>query len=448
MANILPFKALRYDTAMVKLEQVLTQPYDKITPQMQADYYAASPHNLVRLELGKTEAQDSADLNVYSRAAEFLRAKRGEGILLQDPEPSIYAYSQYFESPAARGTKTERRGFIALCELRDYAEQVVYRHEQTLAKPKADRLDLLRATRTHSGQIFMVYSDPERQIDALIDKAHGNAPTASMHDEYGVTHSIWRISDPDTIEQVRERMREQRLIIADGHHRYETALAYRNERRARELTTLAKRGRTGQMAVNPSAPYEYVMATFINLDAPGLVILPTHRVVFGVPGFDPQRFLESTSAFFDIEGLPAGATAETALNALSAMSLVRTCFVAMLGTSGFLLKAKPNVMEKALRGYSEQQRSLDVTQLHKVLLEKVMGISEEDIRNQTYVSYLRSAEEAIQRARTGEANVALLMNPVRVDQFRDVAFAGEVMPQKSTDFYPKLMSGITLYALD
>jgi uncharacterized protein (DUF1015 family) len=435
MANILPFQALRYDTSKVTLEEVLTQPYDKITSQMQDAYYASSPHNLVRLELGKADVGDGPGKNVYQRAADFLQAKQRERILIQDPEPSVYGYVQSFTLPGV-GKRMERKGFIALLQLQDYSDRVVYRHEQTLAKPKADRLDLLRATRVHSGQLFMVYSDPQREVDTLIERARGDVtPTASMQDEYGVTHQIWGISDPAIVHKVRELMRDQRLIIADGHHRYETALAYRDERRAAE-------------AEQPDrASYEYAMATFINMETPGLVILPTHRVVSGIAGFNAESFLESARRYFDIEALPAGATAATAMNTLGALAAARTAFAAIVKGGGFILKARNEPINKLLHSYSPSQRSLDVTQLHKVLLEDVLGISEADIRNQTYVTYFRSAEEAIERVRGG-ADVALLMNPVRLDQFREVAFAGEVMPQKSTDFYPKLMSGITLYALD
>src|SRR5262249_21713143 len=170
MADIRPLHAVRYDTSRVRLEQVLTQPYDKITPEMQEAYYSSSPHNLIRLELGKHEVDDGPNGNVYSRASAFLQEKRTEGVLVRDAEPSIYAYSQSFGLPASPGVWVERHGFIGLCRLHDYVDKVVYRHEQTLAKPKADRLDLLRNTRTHSGQIFMVYSDPARQIDTLLDR--------------------------------------------------------------------------------------------------------------------------------------------------------------------------------------------------------------------------------------------------------------------------------------
>src|SRR5437660_5207698 len=188
---------------------------------------------------------------------------------LQDTQPSVYVYSQRFAIPGGN-REAERRGFIALGQLEDYSAGVVFRHEQTLAKPKADRLDLLRATRAHFGQIFMLYSDPAAEIESAL--ATTASPTAEMRDEYGVLHQLWRISDPAVVDLVRDRMREKKLIIADGHHRYETALNYRNERRVE-----------AGVASAPHMPYEFAMMTFVNMESPGLLILPTHRVVHGVP---------------------------------------------------------------------------------------------------------------------------------------------------------------------
>src|SRR5437868_6996295 len=201
MANILPFTALRYNTSKLKLANVLTQPYDKITPEMQERYYAASRFNLVHMELGKAEAGDNEKQNVYTRAAEFLELAKNEDALVEDREPSIYVYSQTFSVPSASGTadgvaRLERRGFIALARLAEYSEGVVFRHEQTLSKPKSDRLNLLRATKTHSGQIFMLYSDPQREIDnVLAPHTTSTPPVAEMTDEYGVAHRMWKVSD-------------------------------------------------------------------------------------------------------------------------------------------------------------------------------------------------------------------------------------------------------------
>jgi uncharacterized protein (DUF1015 family) len=434
MAEIIPFKALRYDPDQVKLEDVLTQPYDKITPEMQSKYYERSAHNLVRIILGKAGETDTDGFNVYTRAAEYLHDWRSSGILKQDPEPGIYTYSQAFTVPGTRDL-AERRGLIALARLHDYADGVVFRHEQTLAKPRADRLNLLRATRAHFGQIFMLYNDPKDEIGALLKKRTEEDPDTSLLDEYETLHRLWRIHDPALIQAVQERMRDKKLLIADGHHRYETALAYRNERRAES-------GRS-----DPNAPYEFVMMTLVPMESRGLVILPTHRIVHGLPTFDRERMLEAAGQFFDIDRIDLRTESRSATTLLGQAGENGTAFVAVTRQGPYLMRAKKNAVQDALGQVPSLQRDLDVVQLHRIMLERVLGISEEAVRNQENVRYERDAFEAISWVRQG-ANVAFLMNPAKIDQVRDIAFGGEVLPQKSTDFYPKLLSGLAIYALE
>lgn len=437
MATILPFRALRYDPSKVKLEDVLTQPYDKITPEMQEKYYRASPHSLIAVELGRTLPNDTAQESVYTRAAAHLARLKEEKILAPDPEPSLYAYSQKFEAPGAPGTWAERRGFIGLCQLKDYAEKVVYRHEQTLSKPKADRLNLLRATKALTGQIFMLYSDPEGEVERpLWQYADRNAASAEMTDEYGVVHKLWRIHDRARVDAVKAAMAEKRLIIADGHHRYETGLNYRNERRGE-----------AHGAADPNAAYESLMATFVNTDSEGVLILPTHRVVFGLAGFSPAKFLAGARALFEVSPIAAGTSTAAMMEQLRVAGASGPAFLAVTREGASLLRTKSAEIEQALPGTANELRRLDVLQLHKIVLERLLGISEEEIRNQTYLNYVRSADEAVERVRSG-ADVALLMNPVRIKQMEEVAFAGELMPQKSTDFYPKLLSGLTIYSVE
>ncbi len=448
MAQILPFAAWRYHPGKVRLEDVLTQPYDKITPVMQAAYYEKSPHNLVRVELGRKEPGDDDRHNVYTRAAKFLQTCRGQGAMVQDPEPSIYACSQTFAAPGRAAVMMTRRGFIALSRLHDYADQVVYRHEQTLSKPKADRLNLLRATKAHTGQIFMLYSDPERKVEAVVwGEAGRTPPLAEMKDEYGVMHRLWRVTEAGAVLSIRNHMEDKKLIIADGHHRYETALTYRNERRGDEGMDFAEFGRTGHMTVKVRAPYEKLMMTFVNMEDEGLLILPTHRVVSGLAGFNATKMLADAAPWFDVSDLGAVITVEAALAHLESAGAEGPAFVTKTAGGVHLLRTKKSAVAERLSSLPERQRQLDVVQLHKVLLEDVLGISEEAIRNQTNLEYLRSAEEAFERVAAG-ANVAFLMYPVKIEQMRDIAWTGEVMPQKSTDFYPKLMSGLTIYGVE
>ena len=434
MANIFPFQALRYDTAKTPLAKVVTQPYDKITPEMQAAYYARSPYNLVRVILGKHEPGDNENNNVYTRAAANFHAWRSQKILVPDLEPSIYFYTQSFKVPGENsGTIVERRSFIALGQVEDYDKKVVHRHEQTLSKPKADRLNLLRATQAHFGQIFMLYSDPGSKIENTLRQP--GAPTVEVRDEYQVVHRIWKVSDPTVIAQTQALMAERKLIIADGHHRYETALNYRDERRQ------------AGGSHDPNAPYERVMMTFVNMDSPGLVVLPTHRVVRGLEKFSSAEMLSKLEKYFEADEIGPSATIESVLGNLRETGKDRTSLLAITATGGFTLRARPNQESDYLAGLSELQRSLDVVQLHKLVLEEALNMSEEDIRNQIHLKYLRDFRDAFNEVRKG-ADVAFVMNPVRMDQVRDIAFAGGVLPQKSTDFYPKLLTGLTIYSLE
>jgi uncharacterized protein (DUF1015 family) len=461
MAIIYPFQAWRYDPKRVPVQLAVTQPYDKITPAMQERYYQASPYNLVRIILGKRLPGDGDAENVYTRAAASFQNWRQTGVLRQDSEPSIYRYSQTFripgEVPGSAGgnqARAERRGFIALGRIEDYSAGVVFRHEQTLAKPKADRLDLLRANRAHFGQIFMLYSGAGK-VDALLDSAaaKNEAPDIEVTDEYDVVHRVWRIFDASVIASVQQQMRDRKLIIADGHHRYETALTYRNERRDND-----RRANDQRAATDGPAPYDSVMMTFVDMDRsdkdrpikdrPSLVILPTHRLVFGLPSFSPAQFQADTRKFFNVEDADAGIDAAHATAILQHAGHAGTALLAVTAEHAFLLHSPKAIGTGLFGNLSLRQQALDVVQLHKCLLEGALKISEEAIRNQENVSYCREASEALMQVRGGKVQVAFLMNPVRIEQVRDIAFAGEVLPQKSTDFYPKLLSGLTIYALE
>jgi uncharacterized protein (DUF1015 family) len=441
MAQIYPFRAWRYNPSAVRLEDVVTQPYDKITPAMQQAYYQRSPYNLVRIILGLPELFDAErGENVYTRAARDFSAWRELGILAQEKDPCIFAYAQRFKVPGADAVK-ERRGFIALGKLHEYAEQVVYRHEQTLSKPKSDRLNLLKATRAHFGQIFMLYSDPAGSIEKILYDGSGPAD-AEITDEYGVLHRLWKVSEPNVINLLTTAMADKKLIIADGHHRYETALNYSKEYAA--ASPVKTEFSTSQLP-QPAYPEAAVMMSFVNLDSDGLVILPTHRVVHSLAHFDPAAFARSAEEFFTAEALPA-ADASSYIGTLTRQQ--GTAFVAVTRAGALLLRSKPEPVAAALAALPERQRQLDLICLHSIVLDRLLGLDAEKVREQTSLRYLRDAAEAVEQVRRGEADVAFLTNPISMEQLREVAFAGDVMPQKATDFYPKLLSGLTIYALE
>jgi len=411
MAKIFPFQAYRYTAKAGTLDKLVTQPYDKISPEMQRRYLQASPYNLVRVILGERFESDSGLDNVYTRAAAYLADWTAQRVLARDIEPALFAYFQEFTVPDS-GERLERKGFIGLGAVEEYAAGVVHRHEQTLSGPKKDRLELLRHTHAHFGQLFMLYPDPAGEIDALLDQAAQSAPLGETTDEYGVRNRFWKISDPARVSRIRELMADKKLLIADGHHRYETALAFHRE--------------------NPElAGADRVMMTFVNMHSAGLRILATHRLVSGVAEFDAGEFIRQAAAGFEVAQI-AGADA---LQRAWSDSPDRTIIGAAMGNRLYMIETR------------DRAGQLDVRVLHERLL-RLLGIGEEAVREEKNLRYVRGLDAALEAARTGAAQVAFLLKPVAVEEVARISFAGGVMPQKSTDFYPKLLSGLTIYKLD
>lgn len=447
MALVYPFRAYRYNPTVAPFEHVLTQPYDKISPAMQAKYYAADPHNLIAVEKGRTRGDDSPQNNVYTRAAASLREWIARKVVQQDAAPAFYAYTQEYEVAGTLLRRT-RRGFIGLGKLEEYAAGIIFRHEHTLSGPKADRLELLRHTFTHTGQLFMLYSDPQLRVDQILDQVESSHPSVTqLTDEYGVVHRLWPVAEPHLIAAIQQAMADQKLVIADGHHRYETSLNFRNESRTRAGKLL------------PDAPYERSMMTFINTRSEGLTILPTHRVVANLRDFSwsvVRRYLEpwfATSVFpfaNDRERLEAG---EKFLSYLAAHKEDRAIGVYPAADSSsrafYVLTLRPEAdIAQILPGLSPLQRKLDVVLLHQGILEPALGITPHAVASEANLTYEREASQALDSVERGAAQIAFLLNPAGVDLVMEVATSGEVMPQKSTDFYPKLLSGITMYRVE
>jgi uncharacterized protein (DUF1015 family) len=441
MAEIFPFRAHRYNSALVDPAKVLTQPYDKITPAMAEKYAAASQYNLIPIEKGKSLPSDTPVDNVYTRAAaaldEWIRAK----VVVQDAAPSLYTYFQEYTVPGTSERRV-RKGFIALGRIEDYSAGVVFRHEQTLSGPKADRLELLRHTLTHTGQLFMLYSDTAARVDALLDAGARSKPEVEIRDEYGVVHKMWPVTGAQTIELIRREMADKKLVIADGHHRYETALAYRDECRAR-----ASR-------VDPDAPYEKVMMTLFNTAGKGLTILPTHRVVANVPNFSFAGFRAALADAFDVYSIPyQGNDERQRAYAQFQSDLQRGQQQRAIGAYPgdrafytFVLKKEAD-LEVLLPGVSAAQRRLDVVLLHRLILERGLKITPDAVKSEKNLTYEREMDQAIADVDSGRAQICFLLNPVGVETVAEMAMNGEVLPQKSTDFFPKLMSGIAMYRL-
>ncbi len=447
MAQVYPFRAFRYDPKRAPFDRVLTQPYDKISPAMQEKYYAADLHSLIAVEKGRAYPGDAPQNNVYTRAAAAIENWIRDQIVVPDPAPSFYSYTQEYTVPGTEERRT-RRGFIGAGKLEEYSAGVVFRHEHTLSGPKADRLELLRHTRTHTGQLFMLYSDAAKRIDAILVESESTAaPVTEMRDEYGVLHRLWVIAEPQRVAAIRKAMEDQKLVIADGHHRYETALNYRNECRAR----------AGQ--IDPDAPYERVMMTFVNTRSEGLMILPGHRVAAHVHDFSWSGVRRHLEPWFAAEEFPFSGSVERAeakrkfLAKLTSSREKRAIGVYPAPEARkrafYLLALREGVnLAQLLPNISPLQRELDVVLLHEGILEPALGITPQAVTAEANLTYEREASAALEAVDSGRAQISFLLNPCDVEQVMKIATAGEVMPQKSTDFYPKLMSGITMYRVD
>ncbi len=409
MATVKPFQPFRYQAKAGDPANLLTQPYDKISPKMHAHYLAASPYNLVRVILGEKREFDNESENVYTRAARYLDDWIKQGILAQDPVAGFYAYSQEFSVPDSGETLT-RNGFIGLGKLEDYSANIVYRHEQTLTGPKKDRRELLDRTRAHFGQIFMLYPDPAHAVDGLLADAEQGAPILDVLDEYQARHRVWAITAPADVAAIESLMSDKKLLIADGHHRYETALAYSKDHPG-----------------DPAA--QYVMMTVVNMHAPGLKILATHRVLRGI---DPSGFHERAKKHWKATALPSVDELKRALS-VPDKTLVRI---------GIVTGAGQHLLERP-----RAEGELDVPVLHKDILGGLLGISEEDVKAEKHIQYVRGIDAAVAEVRQGDAEVAFILEATPIEDMARIAFAGGVMPQKSTDFYPKLLSGVTIYKL-
>ncbi|MBV8732643.1 MAG: DUF1015 domain-containing protein [Acidobacteriia bacterium] len=413
MAQIYPFSPFRYTEKAGPVEKLVTQPYDKISPEMRKRYLSLSPYNLVRIILGDSRPGDSPQSNVYTRAATYLNDWMACGILARDAEPCIFPYFQEFIVPDT-GEQFTRKGFIALGAVVDYSEGIVHRHEQTLSGPKKDRLELLRHTHAHFGQIFMLYPDPASAIDSILGEVAGVPPLTQVTDEYGTIHRLWKISgESSAAARICALMADKKLLIADGHHRYETALAFRNE--------------------DPSLPgADRVMMTFVNMHSRGLKILATHRLVSGIDSaILPRDFLHRIDDRFETSEIDS----VELLQQEWASTADRTIIGAAIGDRLYMLD------HRTARG------ELDVRILHEDLLDKALGIGEDAVRDEKHLRYVRGLGPALEAARDGAAQIAFLLKPTSIHQVASTSFSGGVMPQKSTDFYPKLLSGLTIYKL-
>jgi len=435
MAEVRPFKGMYYDPSRVDIQKVVTQPWDVITPEMQERYYTSDPHNIVRIVRGKEMPDDDARNNKFTRAGKHFRDWLSEGLFIRDNADSIYLYTQKFRLGDSELT---RRGFVAAVKLEDYESRVILPHEHTFPKHNLDRLHLVREAKANFGQIFVLYPDPDMTMQPFLARFDAKPHLLCVTAE-GVTHIITRIADPKDISFVVEQMKEKQLFIADGHHRYQTALNYRDEM----LPKLPK---------NARRDVSYRMMTLISMDDPSVTILPTHRVVRGLLNFDPEKMMRQLKKFFSVRRVThTKSDLQPILQKLRSVWPATTAFVVCLPGNEFsllTLKDRASALEAMPQSLHETVRELDVTVLHLLALEKILSLTHELQESGEYIRYFRDPAEAVRLVKRGEGQVAFLLNPTRVQQVKDVALAAEVMPHKSTDFYPKLLTGLVIRKLD
>jgi len=422
MAEVFPFHGYRYNQQKIDdLNKLVTQPYDKIDAVMQADYYEKSPYNIVRLILGREE-------NRYQSAADHLEKWLREQILIRDEEPGFYLYTQEY---LVEGEKFVRKGFIGLGELE--SGEGVKEHETTMEGPKADRLNLIRACEANFGHIFMLYSDPENEINNLFDELLDEEPLLEVEDKDQNQHKLWKITDYNLVEKISENMKDKSLYIADGHHRYQTALNYQKECKEK-----------GWKADGVES-FNNRMMTFINMDDPGLQVLPTHRLLYGIENFDLNNFLEKVAEDFSIHNFESKEEMYNFLDTNKDKNVFG--FKAddeIYRAFEFFNKDK---LEDIKKNHSDEYAELDVSILHNIILEEYLGIDEKALEEKRNLDYIRYRDKALSELEAKSYQAAFILNPTSVEEVRKIADKGEKMPQKSTDFYPKLLTGLVINKL-
>lgn len=434
MAKIAPFRGLRYNLAQIgDPSLVVSPPYDSISPSLQQALYARSPFNVVRLVLGAERPEDDERDNRYTRAAADFARWQQQGILQRDEQTSLYLYDQEFIDDA--GQRVVRQGFMALVRLEEFFSGVIKPHEQTLPAVCQDRLRLIQACQGNLSPIFSVYSDPCGVLEVLAKREKILPPTVAVTDDDGVEHRVWAVSEPGLLKKVHDLLDSKPLFLADGHHRYEAALAYRDLMRAQHP------GFTGKEQFN------YVLMYFTNMETQGMLIRPTHRLIGQLQGFQTETFLIRLRHYFEIEA--ASFALETregrvaAREALARRGQQRHTLGFYFGGSElhFLSLRDDQIMDQFFEARAPKVlRLLDVSVLHRLVLENLLNLTPGGDPGE--VNYVRSLDEAFAEVQAGRSQLAVLMNPTGMKDVRDVANAGEKMPQKSSYFDPKLLSGL------
>ncbi|MEW6456831.1 MAG: DUF1015 domain-containing protein [Acidobacteriota bacterium] len=440
MAIIKPFRAIRYNTQKVKLEHVITEPYDRITPEMQEVYYRRSPYNIVRIILGKDIEENSYEKNKYKRAKYYIDKWLKEEIFIIEKEDSLYFYEQEFRH---NSDIKKRIGLIARVKLEDFSSKKVLPHEKTFPKPKEDRLNLIRETESNTEQIFLLYIDSEKKISNAIENSIKNSEVGfELYDEDEIKHRLCVLKNKENIEILKNLFEDKVLIIADGHHRYETSLNYKKELKMKGINV-------------ENTGFDYIMMTLFDIDDPGLVILPTYRLVKGFDLINEPKFKGLLSKYFNLEEIksenPLDINLLNKINDVLRRERIKHIFCSYFNEFKKFIIFKLNELsewEKEMDPFkSPEWKKLDISILHSLVIEKMNEFSSEGFSIEKNVNYIRNREEGIKKVINKEYQGIFLLNPVSLEEIKKVVENGEIMPEKSTDFYPKLKSGILINCL-
>lgn len=439
MAKVVPFKGYRYNTDVFKnLNDVTAPPYDIISKEEQQELYNKNEQNIIRVDFGMDFDTDTNDNNRYTRSGEYLKKWIDEQTLKQDDEPAFYIYEQVFSLASGKAPHS-LKGILSLVELREFSDNVVLPHEFTISKAKKDRLELMRETGANTSPIYSLYLDEDEKIASIIEKNSESKPDISFETSEGVLQNIWILKDKNINAKITELFEDKKLFIADGHHRYETALNYRRERHEADGTPIG------------SKDYDYIMMMLVSMSNSGLFVFPTHRLIHDVEKFDETLIVSllteefAASKIYFTEGDYASIITERLANTVD-----EKLFAMYTGGNYYyLLELKDlKTIDDAIDNMSDAFKHLDVTILHKLILERYLGIDEENMINQTNLTYMRDASETIQAVKDGKYQCAFLINPTKISEIKNVALANEKMPQKSTYFWPKLVTGLVINKFD
>src|SRR3990172_4453760 len=440
MAKIAPFRGILFDQEKAgRIDSIVCPPYDIIFPAEHHELYRKTPHNIVRLEFGLASPGDTDEDNRYTRAAAALEEWSRSGILKQAPVPAFYIYEMEYKA----GKESKKlRGLICLVRIEDYASGIIKPHETTLSGPKTDRLNLLRASEASFSQIFSLFSDPRNAVGSLLANV-SRKPDLEVKRGDGVTHRTWSFDDKGDIEVIVRELADQPIFIADGHHRYDTALNYRNERRKAAGSFTGEEG------------YNYTAMFLARIEDPALTVLPAPRALFNLTNFDPRSFEDDLNQYFNIERIDFDKRSEdkdlrTILDTMAHRADHAHAFgMRVKGEhSYYLLTLRSEAdMDALLPAKSPAYRRLDVSILHHLIIDKLLGIRMETHKLGLNIEYIKDAREADKRVHDNTAEIVFFMNPTKVQEVKNVAAAGERMPQKATYFYPKLLTGLVMHKI-